>query len=369
MAGFVRRVGWIRVGALGDLLVGLASLRETLDRWPESAVTVVGPKLWLEILQPGFWPQIDRVAVGEKRSSTVEIFERVEGEWRRRDGAPVSLKKEFASEYDVVFNTRVDSARQGFPAFFAGVPERWGAAAGLGGFIYNKRARHNGKDPLIHERDVALLLMDEAEFGAAACGDLRARIQTSARIARWKACGLPCPRDLDRRWLQTKLGWQESQNYCVINPTSSRREKAWPSTKYRALLGEIAKMAPTLQLAVVGSPAETGWLQEVAIGVANATIVQPSSIGELFNVIAGGKFVVANTSSVQFIAACTETAVLTLVGRAKLEIWGPVGPRDRTVIGREPADVESMFERERLAYESIELGAVVETLHQSFLGA
>lgn len=361
----MRRVGWIRIGALGDLLVGLASLREVLERWPEHKVTVVGSKLWLQIIEPGFWPQIDRIAVVEKRGGDAEIFEISEGAWV--SSTCHTLQNEL-SKCDVVFNARVDSPRQGFAAFWARVPERWGSASGLARFIYNRRAPHDGKDPLIHERDVPLLLMDEAEplknRGAGGRNaferkTLRERIDASPRIGRWREKGLASPRRVDATSAKSRLGLER---YFVVNPTSSRREKAWPSKKFAKLLGEVQMRAeiPGLTPVVVGAPNETEWLHEVA-GV-DFKVFQPATLAELFDVIAGAEFLLTNTSSVQFVAAAVGTKTLTLMGRARPEIWGPLGPKDRFVRGTEPADVSSLFERERLAYESIDVERVIQEM-------
>lgn len=361
----MRRVGWIRIGALGDLLVGLASLRDTIDTWTESAsetkFSVIGSRLWLEIIEAGHWPEIDRIVVVEKRGTLAEIYDRVGREWKRRETQSVPLRVEFSDGYEAVINTRVDSPRQGFPAFWAGVPERWGSAAGLASLIYNHRAPHAGKDPLIHERDVPLLMVDEASAHKHT-GTLSERIARSKRIKRWREVGLPCPRALDRGRFQTRFG-----RYFLINPTSSRREKAWPSEHFARLVEEIGRLtAGRLNPVVIGAPSETEWLQEVAGAGTSVAVLQPTTIGELFDAVAGARFLVANTSSTQFVAASCGVRALTLIGRAKPEIWGPVGPRDRFVRGTEPHGVESMFERERLAYEAIAPEAVASVLKQEF---
>ncbi len=358
----MQRVGWIRIGALGDLLVGLASLRETLDKWPNAKVSIVGPKLWLQLIEPGYWMQIDRIAVVEKRGKTADIFEIENGSWVQSSSR--TLRDEMAI-CDVVFNARVDSARQGFAALFAGVSERWGSGAGLANFIYNRRATHDGKDPLIHERDVPLLLMDEAE--AREKGDptflrrnLKDRIELSPRIRKWRKAGLPASMRLNSDFVKdSKCG---IERYFVVNPTSSRREKAWPAQQFAELLRRIRDQSefPGLTPIVVGSPTETEWLQEVA--GEDFKIIQPVSLGDLFHVIAGAEFLLTNTSSVQFVAASVGTKTLTLMGRAKPEIWGPLGPSDRFLLGKEPLDVDSIFERELKAYESISLHSVLTAL-------
>lgn len=360
----MRRVGWIRTGALGDLLVGLASLRETLDRWPDSRVTVVGPKLWLQIIEPGAWPQIDRIVTLERKASSGDVYEFSETDQWKLIESRRPLSAEFRG-YDAIFNTRVDSPREGFPALWAGVPERWGAASGLAKWIYTHRATHFGKDPLIHERDVPLLLMDEAagdEMGLRlrSISTLQGKVDASPRIAKWKKLGLPCPRRLMPK-LNSRL-----RTEILVNPTSSRREKAWPAEKFRDFLPRLRKWqaeanrtgAEKVSIKVVGAPSETEWLNEVAQRD-GFEILQPKSIGELFQVVSQARLLITNTSSMQFIAAATETPAVTLMGRARPEIWGPLGPYDRVVRGSEPAGVEDLFERERRAYESISVDKVL----------
>ncbi len=360
----MQRVGWIRIGALGDLLVGLASLRETIDMWPAAKVTVVGPPLWLQILEAGYWPQVDRVVTVEKGGTAAVVHNLIDGNWIQRQTSPSTLRHEFASGYSAVVNARVDSPRQGFAAFWARVPERWGSAEGPARFIYNRRAPHDGKDPLIHERDVPLLMMDEAE----ACfkGDprfanksLRERIELSPRVKKWRQAGLPTPRRLDASYTKSEVS---SDRYFVVNPTSSRKEKAWPAKKFRELLLDLTRreLFSGITPVVVGAPSETEWLHEVAVD--DFEVLQPHSIGELFNAVSGAEFLLTNTSSVQFIAASVGTKTLTLMGRARPEIWGPLGPSDRFILGKEPMDLESMFERERRAYESIEVETVLKEL-------
>lgn len=369
----MQRVGWIRMGALGDLLVGLASLREVIDRWPDAKVSVIGPKLWLEILEPGFWPQIDRVVVIERKKPTASVYKLADGIDRRSSGgldqrwtlassSDWTLRAEMgAGEYGAIFNTRVDSPREAFPAFWAKIPERWGAAKGLERFIYTHRGTHYGKDPLLHERDVPLLLQDEIT-DPSFCSKfptLPFRIQNSPLIRKWRQIGLPCPREASKD--------NPGRRIFLINPTSSRREKAWPSQKFHELLQSL-KLSPEftdIQVKVLGAPSETDWLNEVSRG--EFSIVQPSNIGELFKTVAKAYMLLTNTSSVQFIAAATATPIVTLMGRARPEIWGPLGPTDVVVRGFEPQDVESIFEREQRAYESIAVEKVKEAVTQQLL--
>ncbi len=114
---------------------------------------------------------------------------------------------------------------------------------------------------------------------------------------------------------------------------------------------------------IVGAPNESEWLSQVA--GTEFPIVQPPSLGELIDVVSGANVLITNTSSVQFIAAGTRTPSITLMGRSEPVRWGPVGPQDIVVRGEipnpRPAD---LFEEERLAYESISVGRVLEACIQ-----
>lgn len=373
----MRRVAWVRVGALGDLLVGLAGLEEALSKWPEHRFSIVGSKLWLEILEPGRFPQIDRLVLVPKRENQAEVFalaKNAEGhpEWKPQGAS--TLYREYR-QCDVLFNTRVDSPRQAIPALFARVGERWGAAAGMASWVYNHRAPHDGKDPLIHERDVPLLLMDEAEESdkTGTRGNLRSleeRQRLSRRINSWRGRGLPCPRTILDTDIERVVGCNRG-HYALVNPTSSRREKAWPSEKYRQLVQALrlraadSKDGNPYEILVIGSPTETAWLEEVA-READVRVLQPQNIGDLFCAVAGARWLLSNTSSVQFIAASVQTRVLTLMGVADPRIWGPLGAHDRWIRGSDylKTEIADLFERERKAYEVIPVDRVIEELRK-----
>ncbi|HRK06861.1 MAG TPA: glycosyltransferase family 9 protein [Pseudobdellovibrionaceae bacterium] len=360
--GFVRRVAWVRVGALGDLVVGLAGLAECMQRFSDAELVVVGSKLWTEILHPAAWPGVVAIEVVDRRGGLAQRYE-IEGDTWVSRGEPRALRSAWR-DCDVVVDTRVDSLRFAVEAWRAGVPERWGMAPSWAAWLFTHAAPHFGKDPLLHERDVPLLILDAARRGwARFCPEgsaefLSRSVKLSPGIARWRLLGLPAMRKLDHA-IEAKLAVKkvgELQAYYVLNPTSSRREKAWPSAKFREFL--LSRPADE-SWRVVGSPNESEWLREVALS--EEQIVQPASIGELFEVLSRASGLLTNTSSMQFVAASAGCPVLTLMGRADPRIWGPVGPNDLFVRGREPRDVEDLFERERRAYDSIEVDEVLKT--------
>ena len=46
------------MGALGDLLISLAALREVAVRWPGKKIWIFGEKMWPELIIPSQWPQV-----------------------------------------------------------------------------------------------------------------------------------------------------------------------------------------------------------------------------------------------------------------------------------------------------------------------
>lgn len=356
----MRRVAWVRVGALGDLVVGLAGLTEAMQRFSDAEFVVVGSKLWTEILQPAAWPGLVAIEAVDRRGGATERFEVQDGAWASRGGRR-RLRDVFV-DCQVVVDTRVDSLRFAIEAFRSGVPERWGMAPPWASWLFTHCAPHFGKDPLLHERDVPLLILDAGRRGLAkfradsSPQSLQRHVKLSPGVARWKLLGLPAMRNSSLAPALAPKGIN------LLNPTSSRREKAWPSEKFRDFLDARPNQETWW---VVGAPNETGWLQEVAGN--RFRICQPETIGELFDLLVQARGLLTNTSSMQFIAASAGCPVLTLMGRADPRIWGPVGTHDLHVRGQEPLDVEDLFERERQAYASIEVEEVQRTWERLML--
>jgi ADP-heptose:LPS heptosyltransferase len=362
----VAKAAWIRVGALGDLLVGLASLVETRARFPTARITVIGPRLFCEILSPQQFPWIERIAAIERKAMAARVFEPVNGSWRQSTPGLVPIKQ-ILSSCQAAVNTNIDSYRYGFAAMAAKVPTRIGTAPAPMAWVYTHTAPFFGKDPLVHERDAALLLLEFADssprrFTQTVARNRRALanyIDSSSLIKTWRAKGLPAgkPVDLNNARGLTK---REPNRYLLINPTSSRREKAWPSERFRelALKARTELAGKGIDILILGAPNETDWLKETAGD--DFSIVQPPTIRDLQDVLSASAGLITNTSSVQFVAAMTGTPVVTLMGRAKPEIWGPLGPHDRIVLGHPPAELgHDIFAQELAGYRSIQVDEVL----------
>jgi ADP-heptose:LPS heptosyltransferase len=371
----VESVALVRVGALGDLLVGLAAIHEAHELFPNARATLIGPRLWTEILAPEKYPYIERIVVLEKRGATDGVVYRVEsGAWRK-EGESQPLHQILRGTQAFV-NFHIDSYRYGFTALRARIPIRIGATPAPMAWLYTHAAPFFGKDPEVHERDAALLILEAAEPSAIKYFrtvernrvNLSEWVGRSNLVAKWRAEGLPAGKTANLARASELTGCAP-HSYVLVNPTSSRREKAWPAEKFRELLLSVrAEFAASgananssagsgTEILVLGAPNETDWLREVA--GSEFRIVQPPNIFDLQDVVAGARGLLTNTSSVQFIAAMAKTPAVVLMGRGNPEIWGPLGPRDKVIRGRPPEDLaHDIFKQEEAAYRSIEIAEV-----------
>ena len=364
----LKRVAWIRVGALGDLLVGMAALVETHSLFPKAKLTIVGPKLWPEILSPREYPYVERIAVIERKGFHAKLFKPDGDGWKPDGEMPL---KEVLGDCDGVVNLNIDSYRYGFTSLRAGCRVRVGSAASPMAWLYNYASPFFGKDPLVHERDAALMVLEYATAGGVRFFRSTERnrvnlsdwVERSQMVRKWRGVGLPPGKkpDLQRARDLTHL---DTGKYVLVNPTSSRREKAWPAEKFRELILQSVKplAGQDISVLVLGAPHETEWLREVA--GSEVRIVQPPSVRDLQDVLSGSRGLLTNTSSVQFIAAMTGTPAVVLMGRGRPEIWGPLGPEDVVVRGAPDPSVEDIFLQEQKAYE----GIAVDAVRDAFLG-
>ncbi len=324
------------MGALGDLLVSLEALKITCDRFPNAQVWIVGSALWLDLIEPTMWPRVNGIIVSED-GKWGQMFEYspIEREW-----VLVGEKRKlslFAKSCQASVNLRIESFR--FSWFvWPWVPIRIGSCPWVMKWLYTHWLPWLGKEPAIHERDWYSLV--------AGAGREEKPLALPYQL---KMTGLPPLKMISETKLRS-LWKLEKGKYVLVNPTASRREKAWPSEKFRKLCGKLE--SEKLEVIVIGAPKETEWLKEVA--GENVRLIQPKSLMDLADVVGGARFLVTNTSSLQFVAASMKTPVITLMGLAAPLRWGPVGSKDKTVCAKEDfSSMKDLFERDRAAYASI----------------
>lgn len=369
----IRNVLWIRVGALGDLLISMAALEETCKQFPQSEVFVLGSQLFKELLHSKQWPQVKKIYVLENpKNKEAQLWMRgPEGLWTNT--FELIKLADLYKQVDVVVNHRPESLRFAWGPWFARVPVRIGSCPGFYRFLFTRWLPWMGKDPKIHERDYHLLLATAppTTWSISSFSHLKTVedvfkkldfsafrnwvLQSRALLEVWKQRGLP------RLHPETPPSAVASENlvskkYVLVNPTSSRREKAWASENFKSLCEKLEthfkENKLNFEILVCGTPKETSWLKEVA--GARFRMLQSESLAQLIPVIEHARLLVTNTSSLQFIAASTQTPVLTLMGRADPVIWGPLGAHSQYIQGTY-LPTGNIFEEEVLAYKSLEV--------------
>lgn len=389
--GEVSQISFLRVGALGDLLVSLAALEEALLLFPKAKAWIIGPKLWLEIIDPRLWNRVNGIIVLDSKISG-QLYLHEEGHTPggvlvHKGWSPSGVStrlSEFYEKCQASINLRVESYRYGWGPYLALVRYRFGTCPWPLRFLYTNWSPWLGKDPIIHERDRMLHILEAGtskslklistrynrdhlkadqtgEFGKSVDKlKVHQPNQQKGTLAfKWRDRALPQISMADPTKVTLK-GFAPGK-YWLINPTASRWEKAWPKLKFKEFVSRLAPMAKAggRELLVIGSPQESDWLNEVAGRFAQ--VVQPENVGELSNWVHLAELVVTNTSAVQFIAACTKTPTLTLMGRTFPARWGPLGTQDAFVVGTVPSDFKGgIFEEDYAGYDSLSVDQVFE---------
>lgn len=107
--------------------------------------------------------------------------------------------------------------------------------------------------------------------------------------------------------------------------------KRWPAASFGELATRLARRLDRPILLTVG-PGERDQAQQVVNAMDGpATIIEPKSLRELVDTLAGAHVVVAADTGPAHIAAATGVPTLTLFGPKDPEVLAPLGPRIATV--------------------------------------
>jgi ADP-heptose:LPS heptosyltransferase len=326
---------FIKSGALGDLLVATAALAEIAHDPDHSEVGVFGSKLWLEILDPSQWPKIKKIFVidarGAKRAS-VQIYEPKSNGWVKLSS--FALAADIFHQYQITFNLRYESLRFAWGPWRARVPVRVGTCAWPFSFLYTHRAPWLGQSPLMHERERNFQILSEYP-------------PYKNRFQNWMQETLPPLRAKSGSEQVLKRYGLARRDYLLLNPTASQRFKAWPPRRFRELMQALQSQGHKVR--VIGSRQESAWLAEVCPD--KSQWIQTESLFELMDLIQNARALVANASSIHFIAAGFQTPALVLMGAAKPEVWAPLGESSRYLKGaavegkRLDPDSQAQFEK------------------------
>lgn len=355
----VYNIAIYHTGALGDLLVATAAIYEATNLFPNSKFTLIGSSLWKELLLPTNWPHVFYILeIPKKKFKDLKLWQsnKVDNTWNE-----ISLEKksivQFLSNYQITIDLRSESLRFALKAFAAKVPMRVGANKSQLGKLFFTHFSLCGRNKEIHERDRYLEILSS----------INKNFINDKKIY-WDKMGLPSLKWFPKNYLQG-CSLNQVKKVILINPTASIREKAWESKNFRELALKLKDSSYEIQ--IIGSLSETEWLKEVA--QVDFHIVQPRNILALIDIVKGASLLVTNTSSMQFIAASTNTPTLTLMGTASPKRWGTLGESSFCLKNMEyqkssfplfslKKNVARIHESE--AYNSISINLVFETIQK-----
>lgn len=378
------QIGIYRRGAWGDVMVTTPVLYELGKKYPNAEITVMGSGLWPVILIPELWPAIRQIIHIESRPEIEHYYQKNNQQWVEQ---PAPDLKEIFRSFDIYIHLRPESPRLAFFAHRAGVKKRIGSGPPYLWFLFTHWSPWLGKEPLIHERDRLLQIIDAPERPTCPAPLLYNRyLQKKETTFLEKVAELEEPMLLQNKRLsfgatrfnyidkglvkikpvnpdkaQKLTGLPAGHRYWLINPTASRRKKAWPAGRFAEL---IKRLKPHLEkqkidLIIIGARHEREWLEQAA---SSEKIVYPDSFMDIFDVVAQAQQLITNASSMQFIAASTKTPVLTIMGRAQPERWGPLGENTKVIKGKVTLlnRLRKLPEQEKKAYETITVDQVFE---------
>lgn len=345
-------------GAIGDLLVSMAAVHDISLLFPNSEQTLLGNSLWKSILLPSQWPQISTFVECERKSLKNLILykaNRATDTWEKVES--ISSLTEFLKNFSIGICLRNRSLRFVLALIKAKVKMRvgshkdWWARLLYTHFSQESRIR-------VHERERHLNVLSSVDENF-----------VKKQKEYWSLHGLPpLKKSYDTKKFKEKFG----NDFIVINPTSSIREKAWNAQNFKAVVDAL--VSENKKVVVLGAPNETEWLKEVATN--KAPIYQATSIYDVCDLIASTSLLLTNTSSLQFIAATTGTLTVTLMGCANPVIWRPLGKNDILICAESRPEDEKIqndpflnkTERgkklETITYARIPIKQVLDTLHE-----
>lgn len=343
------KIIFLRLGAFGDLMVSLAALESIATAHANREIVVCGSALWLEILPR--YPQFKvRKLYVIRKGYVLEEYTYNEG-WIKSNGNLSYWRLCRSATH--VYNLRLESLRYAIPAFFARVPIRVGSCPRFFNFFFTHWFGWIAFEPPLHERDWLLRLANAPARQSNHYSSLaynRTLLKTYDFATQQK---IPLPEYRLPAHSQTILRSHglSAGKYILINPTASKRGKAWPAQSFKRLAEKLAKE----NVIIIGAPAESEWLGEVA---GRLRIVQPQGLTELFCLVKHARALITNTSSMQFIASAARVPTLTLMGQAEPIRWGPLGENNLIIQGIKSSHGD-LLERDREAYESISVEQVL----------
>ncbi len=134
-------------------------------------------------------------------------------------------------------------------------------------------------------------------------------------------------------------------NAVIIHPGSGGESKNWPAGRYIELAGLIESAGRDVKF-VLGEVELERWPKElIAKFAAAGDVVKPVSYLDMFELLRGVSAFIGNDSGPGHLAAVMGVPTLTLFVDSDAEVWHPIGPARRQMVGKySPADVMKVLD-------------------------
>jgi ADP-heptose:LPS heptosyltransferase len=281
----------VRLDLIGDFILWLDAAKELKKAYPNSHLVLYANSIWANIAeQLPFWDQVIPIDVPRLRTSLLyrlKVFIKI-----RSFGFDIAIQPTFSREYIGDMTTRASSAQEriGQIGNLSNITE---ATKSITDHWYTKLIGPNNSDHTMELQTNATFLKELVLRDFCIDVPVLPKLVTSG----------------DR--IKSKDG------YIVIAPGSSWAPRAWPSSKFAALIDSIEGLNH-YQIVFCGSQSERSLCAEImaqcSIKEKIINLAGQTNLLEMIEVLRGAKLVIANESAAIHIAAATRTPAVCVTG-------------------------------------------------------
>ena len=288
----IRRVLLTSTTALGDTVMFTSALSAARQCWPQAEIHVFLHRRWSKLFRadsrvdqiieyPGKFRQLGRV-IGSLRAVKPDLALIIHG-----------------NDPDIVPLMYLSGA--GFVA---------GWSTSRFDFLMDRPVEFsNMKGPLV-ERFLEVLQASGCEPGQES-----PKLHLPEDVLAWA----------NEEWRQ--MGLADSERLILLNPGGSHQAKQWPEENWRDFLVRLSGQ-PDIRLALIGSPAEAGKMNELAVAIEHSQplVVARNDIVQAAALMTRAQALVAPDSGLSHVAAALGVPLAVLFGPDDPKITGPYQP-------------------------------------------
>lgn len=293
----IRKILYINLAFMGDLLLATPALRALRLRYPEAQIDML------------VTPWAAKVAVANPYVDQVRLYDK-KGRDRRVSAVWQMITKLRQEKYDMAISANF-SIRGAVLARLIGARYRIGYAI-RGGSLFLTHPVSAKRETVKHETENQVLIL----------GPLGIEVNDYQLAFRVQAT--------KRETMLTKLGGLPVGKKILICPHGRHPLNSWTVTGYTDLLKTLVRQG---KVYLIGGSAEQERLDQLNEAVNGAAVVLAGvlEIGELAALMVESDLLVTVDTGPMHLAAAVGLPILALFGRSDDRVWGPRGAKDRVL--------------------------------------